>query len=519
MSGARGGTLKTAVPQPAPHQDIHQSVSPVLAAWGPGIAYSRIMRYQWIAPGAPEHGIDALGTAYDPNLSASARQIVCDICVSWEMVEPTSLSITLRDDVRWHDPELQIERNLTAEDVVFSINRLRNAKIINSHLVNTVAGIEAVSDNTIEITLLIPDAEILDKLADARAAVMAPEVLEDSNDLIRGPTVGTGPWVMESFDAGRMRFAANRDYFIPELPLLDGLNIAVVPDAQTRVAAFRTGQLDLIQPGLADLMAAVERFDEMRWTTSHDASAGIEVAINTNREVLDSPMFRAALMKAWDPIGLIDTLHSGQSFVSAGLPIHDPDWLLPADEVASYFNDRSGLMEILDGYRAPVGTLLNIKVGEFGESYIRTAHSIANAIRAVGLLASIERVSTRVFAEDIWINGDYDIYVGAPPPQSSTTSTLFAVHHSAAPWNSTGYSTDNLDRLIEMQAIELDAENRRDLLLEIQREIFDGAHLVRAAANVSHWLWWSHLQNVAPNTFRADSFWLTRLWIGERVRG
>ena len=40
VSGQRGGEIKVAVPQSPPHQDIHKSVSPILAAWGPGIAYS-----------------------------------------------------------------------------------------------------------------------------------------------------------------------------------------------------------------------------------------------------------------------------------------------------------------------------------------------------------------------------------------------------------------------------------------------------------------------------------------------
>ena len=519
MTGLRGGTIKTAVPQPAPHQDIHKSVSPILAGWGPGIAYSRLFRYRWLEPRDPQHGVGDLESRYNPHASTSAHEIICDLCESWEFDSEETLSVKLRSDVLWHLSNPQLGRVLTVEDVVYSINRLSDPKMPNSHLVNTIAEARAIGTDTVQIQLTLPDAEIFDKLADARFAIVAPEAVNFNGDLTQGPTIGTGPWILDSFSRNRMRFSANRGYFVPELPLLDGIDVEVIEDPQIRITTLRTGQLDMVQPAVNDLVVAVERFDELRWTQSHDASVGIEIAFNTTRSELDSDILRTAIMKSWNPNALIDTLHHGQSFISAGLPINDPDWLLPSSEIDSLFDDRAGLMTLLEGQRLPRGISLIIRVGEFGDEYIETARSIASAARSLGLLASIERVSTRTFGEDIWSSGNYDVYVGAPPPQTSATSMLFAVHHSRGPWNTTGYSTPELDALIEQQAVEIDTQVRRALMLEIQREILRGAHLFRPAAKVSHWLWWSHLWNVVPNTFRADSFWLTRLWLGDRVRG
>lgn len=518
VTGEYGGTIKTAIPQSAPHQDIHKSVSPVLAGWGPGIAYSRLFRYRWLEPHEPNIGIDALADRYDPQSSTSAHEIICDLCQSWEMDDDTTLTISLKPQVPWHVTNPLLGRNLTAEDVVYSIERLSDPKLPNSHLVNTIAEARATGDDSLQIKLTIPDAEIFDKLADARFAIVASEAVNLDGDLTQGPTIGTGPWILDSFDRNRMQFTANPEYFIPELPLLDGIDVAVVADPQVRITTLRTGQLDLLQPAINDMIPAIERFDELRWTQSHDPSAGIEVAFNTSRNGLDSHRLRTAISKSWDPNTLIDSVHHGQSFISVGPPSNDPAWLLPSSEIDPFFNDRRGLQQLLEGYRVPNGINLLIRVGEFGDEYIETAQSLASAARSLGLLVSIERVSTRTFGENIWSFGDYDIYVGAPPPQSSATSMLFAVHHSRGPWNSTHYATERLDALIEQQSIELDSAARRNLLHEIQREILNGAHLFRPAAKVSHWVWWSHLRNVAPSTFRSDSFWLTRMWLGERVR-
>lgn len=519
VNGQRGGEIKIAVPQSPPHQDIHKSVSPVLAAWGPGIAYSRVFRYRWLPPGEAHSGIDALSGRYDPNTSTSAYEVICDLCKNWEFADNTTLSIKLRPNVAWQDTNPGLGRDLTATDVAFSINRLTDPTFANSPLVNTVAEVRAISDDTVEIELTLPDAEIFDKLADARMAIVSPEAVNLNGDLIEGPTIGSGPWVQTVFEPGAMRFQANQDYFIPELPLLDGIIVAVIEDAASRTTSLRTGQMDIIQPALNDLVDAVERFPELRWTQNHDASAGIEVAFNTRRGYLVHHFLRNAILYSWDPNALIDTLHDGQSFISSGLPLSDPRWLLPSEEIDSRFNDRKMVLELMEGISLPRGIDFTIRVGQFGDDYIETANSLAAAVQSLGITVAVEPVSTRQFGEEVWLDRDYDIYVGAPPPQSSVTSMLFAIHHSGSLRNTTGYSSPELDALIERQATENNPATRRELLLEIQREIFRGAHLFRAAANVYHWSWWSHLNNVAPNTFRADSFWLTRMWLGDRVRG
>lgn len=518
VTGTKGGEIKIAVPEAPPHQDIHKSVSPILAAWGPGIAYSRIFRYRWIAPDAPHQGLNALGERYDPQSSTSAHEIICDLCESWEL-DDSVLTINLRPNVAWQATNPGLGRDLDAGDVVFSINRLQDPTLPNSPLVNTVSQASAIDDETVEIHLTLPDAEIFDKLADARTAIVAPESVNLNGDLTQGPTIGTGPWIQTLFERSALRYEANRNYFIPELPLLDGITVVTIPDAQTRITSLRTGQIDLVQPDLPDLTSAIERFDELRWTRSHDPAAGIEVAFNTRREELGSHNFRTAIFYSWDPLSLIDTLNDGQSFLSVGLPLNNPDWLVPRDEIGSYFDDRSKVLAVLEKVNLPRGIDLEIRVGQFGDEYIETALSLASAIKSLGVIVTVEAISTRSFAEDVWLDHDYDIYVGAPPPQSSATSTLFSVFHSVGTRNVTGYATENLDDLIQRQTVELNPANRRRLLLDIQREILLGAHLFRPAANVSHWLWWSHLNGVAPSTYRADSFWLTRLWLGDRVRG
>ena len=519
VRGERGGVINLAVPQPAPNQDIHRSVSPILSGWGPGIAYSRLFRYRWISPDEGNMDIQPFETRYDPSSSVSAYEIKCDLCESWSLEDDLTLRVKLKNNIRWQYVAPLSGRDFDASDVVYSLDRLSNRSFPNSRLLNTVSEVIAEDDRTVVIRTAVPDAEILEKLADARAAIVAPEAVDVQGDLIRGPTVGTGPWILDEFSSFSMVFIANPDYHIRELPLADGLRISVIPDEQTRIISLRTGQLDLVESPADRLIEAVERFPDLRWRSVHDAAAGVEIALNSNRAPFSDISVRRAVMKAWDPYELIDDIHYGQSFVGAGLPLTHPTWLLPQSEVLEYFNDvEAARLLIASNEDLATTDEVVVTVGEYGDAYVESAISLADTMTSIGIDARVERVPTRVFGDDVWIGGDYDVYVGAAPPQSSVTSMLFSIHHTEGPWRSTGYKSPDLDALIELQTVEFDAARRREYLLDIQRLIFDGAHRFNVAAQVSHWVWWSHLHNVAPNSNRADGFWLTRLWFTDRVK-
>ena len=513
IEGTRGGSLRFSVPTAPPHQDIHESVSPVLAAWGPGVAYSKIFRHQWNNPGPIVSG-GSLPAQFDPTTSAYAGDILCDICMAWRMDDTTSITVVLRPDVKWQDVQPLRGRSLVAQDVAYSLNRLRNPVLQNHDLMNTVSSVRAIDEATVVIETTLPDAEIFEKLADARAAIVASEAVALNSNLRTGPTVGTGPWILGRYEQMEMSFSANLDYFNPALPLTFAMHVSIVPDISTRVVMIQVDASDFVQTDVESLRQALARDPATQWTAEFDAASGIEVAFNTTAPSMSDIRVRRAILNLWQPESLFPEVHGGLSFVSAGIPLRDPAWLLTAQETGEYFDDPNSAQALL---RAAGGTggQVTITVGSFGEAYTQTALSLAGAIRSAGFVPNIQYVSTREFADEVWINGDFEVYVGAPPPQSSATSMLFSVHHSRGPWNSTRFASSELDDLISRQTTQLNPSARREDLREIQRLIFSSAHRFIAAANVSTWVWSPKVQNFAPNSYRGGSHWLSRIWLLE----
>lgn len=499
---SRGGILRIAIQEAPPHQDVHQSVSPVLSTWGAGLAYSRLLKYQ-----------SGLG------VPLPSRIPECDLCTSWKQTGPLEFEFAIRDDAFWPDIAPVNGRRVTAQDIAYSYRRQMTEGWPNDELLSNIQEVAAYDENRLRIRLYAPDSEFFEKLANGHNTVVAPEVVRINGDLVNGPTLGSGPWVLEEISGGAATFETNRDYYGDSVPYLDGMSVQFIPQASTRATGVRAGVLDLVETNIAEVNSAIERFPEFQSISVEQPGTGVEVAFNTSVEPLNSLEVRQALFLGWDLENMLSEVWGGELAPSVGLNLPHPDWM--ADFGANYgdmFGDKEAANNLLNTVGLEPTRRLQIFAGEFGEtqeddSYVRTADSLASSISALGISVEVIRVPTRLFADNVWLRGEYDLFVGAPPPVSSLSGQLFGIYHSDGPWNTTGYSTSELDRLIEEQALETDFAERGRLLLEIQDEIMAGAHRFYPGTGVSHWLWQPMVQDVYPDTMGASADFLTQVWL------
>ena len=494
----RGGTLRFAVPEGPPHTDPHLTVSSGLLTWGTGQSYSRLFKF---------------------DLNNGGPVVVCDLCSSWTLSTPITLNIKLRGDINWQDIPPLNGRNVTAQDIVFSLKRQATNEYPNASLLSSVAEFTAIGDSDIVIRLLTPDSEILEKLADSHSRIVAPEVVKANGDLRRGPTIGSGPWITTESQADMTRLIVNPSYY-GDIPYLDGLDIQVMPGQGTRVAGMRSKILDVAQADWSLISDATEKFEEIEWIGISNSAAGIEIAMNTARSPIDRQDVRKAMMLAWDPL-ITDLMQEDATenkyypSISLGLPLLNPDWQLSTTDLGNRFNDPKQASTILSSTEGVPPEGLTIKVGEYGSEYIDMAQHMVEELTSAGIQTKLERVSTRTFGDEVWVNGNYDIFVGAPLPISSTTGYLFAIHHADGPWNTTGYSNPEIDQLITAQAEEYRPDKRAEILLEIQQKILDGSHRFIIKKRSTYWMWWDYVENFNPMTPRGDSHFLTQVWLSQ----
>ena len=491
----RGGTLNLVTRQDFDHLDVHQEVSPALSTWGPGIVYSRLMR-----------------VSSGPDVRLPSLAVECELCEGWSMEGDRTFVFRLRRGVKWQDIPPVNGREVTADDIVYSYDRQRQEGWPNASLLAGIETMEAPDPYTLRISLVAPDADFLLALADGHSKIVAREAVEVNGDLKQGPTIGSGPWVLTGTQPGSFyTFERNPDYFETGLPYLDGLVINVIKDAQTRNAAFGIGLIDVVQMDPLGWEALRQRRSDAPSLLTGDASTGLEVALKTSEPPFDDIRIRRAAFQAMDPWLAIRDIWHDEAFVSLGLPVAEATWLLSETELREFFGSPQLARDALNGGAMPVA----IKVGDFGDAYLEHGRRIADELRAVGFVPTVEVVNRRAFGEQVWLGGDYQMYVGPTAPVTTPNGYLLPILHSQGRWNSTGLQDPQLDALIEVQASLYDPQMRAEVARQIQRRALENANRFMPATQVSRWTWSERVQDFHPNFAAFEYSHWSRVWVTE----
>ncbi len=162
---------------------------------------------------------------------------------SWDISDDNlTWTFHLRPGVKFHNG-----RELVADDVVYSFNRIINEGL-NGWRFAAVDTITAPDDATVVITLTQPSPNLLVSIAGFKGMAIIPKEIVDDGTIGSHP-VGTGPFrfVSQSPDQGIV-LEKNPDYWRADegLPKLDGIRFVQIPDANTKVTALKTGEVDWI---------------------------------------------------------------------------------------------------------------------------------------------------------------------------------------------------------------------------------------------------------------------------------
>lgn len=202
--------------------------------------------------------------------AGDASSVEPSLAASWEISDDGLVyTFTLRDDVVFSNGD-----PLTGDDVAFSFNRLIHIQGNPASVATTIAGVEAVDDLTVALTLTQPDPSILAKLVfSAFSVVNADEVraqggtdaddaatADTAEEWLNSTSAGTGAYVLESWDPQVETVLVRNPNYWGEAPYFDRVIITNIAEAATQKTALEGGDIDLALDitidQIADLQAA-----------------------------------------------------------------------------------------------------------------------------------------------------------------------------------------------------------------------------------------------------------------------
>ena len=442
--------------------------------------------------------------------------VQCEVCSSWEMTDGITFEFRLRHDVVWQDLQPVEKRRLDAADISYSYERQRSEGMPNSVLLHMIDAVESSAEDRLRITLLAPDADFMVALADGHSKIVAREAVEINGDLRAGPTIGTGAWVLEEAPED-MTFTLRRNesYFLEDAPLLNRIRIHTITDEETAYAAFRVNNVDVHRLPPEQWAEFKQQKPDATMLPFKEIGVGLEVAFNTAQAPFGELNVRRAAMLSMRPNRAIDEVWQGAAYLTQGVPLASAGWQLDDEELGGFLGDPSRATALLSGSIGSLPVPVVIRAGDFGDEYRAHAERIASEMQSAGFDPELQFVDRRRFGEEVWLGGEYQMFVGPTAPVFSPNAYMLAVLHSEGAWNTTRYEDEALDALILAQAGEYDPVERQRLVLEAQRTALEKAYRFMPAAAVSLWAWWPHVKGLEPNFVGSEYSHWERVWIEE----
>jgi len=184
-----------------------------------------------------------------PTVRPGSLVVEADLAESWQQTSDTTYVFKLKKGVRFHGKPPVNGRELTAEDVRYTFERILTDKgSVNVSMYRAIARVEVVDRHTVRFVLKEPFAWFLDMLANPMAgAIIARECVEKFGDLKKPEAViGTGPFMLDSYRPNTsITLVRNPNYFVAGLPYIDRVEMQVDEDNASRMAAFLGGKYDL----------------------------------------------------------------------------------------------------------------------------------------------------------------------------------------------------------------------------------------------------------------------------------
>src|SRR5262244_2452812 len=152
------------------------------------------------------------------------------LATSWEMVNPSTWIFKLRQGVRFHNRPPVTGREMTAEDVKYSYELLKD-KAQYSTRAALVKTITVVDKYTVKFELSMPDPRFYLNVVDSLSPVIVPrEAVEAPGGLAENP-IGTGAFMLKEFAPGEgALLVRNPNYYLKDhegrqLPYVDAVRL------------------------------------------------------------------------------------------------------------------------------------------------------------------------------------------------------------------------------------------------------------------------------------------------------
>lgn len=373
--------------------------------------------------GTGGNGQQFLWTVFDNLVAYDAKlmlQPARSLASSWEYTDPTTLTFKLRQGVTFHDGT-----PFNAEAVKVNWQHVANdgARSGTTADLQAIDTVQTPDQNTAVFKLKRPDGGLLTKLCDRPGFQSSPTALTKfgadfkTGNYKRNP-VGTGAFIFDSWQSSSyVRVKRNPNYWQKDSPAVEGVEWKIIPDANTALAGFRTGDLNVLWGIIPDNVDTVKKLPKTQFRQQPGVSIG-SFTLNTVRPPFNNPRAGRALSHAIDRDAIIKGLFHGMAkpastWIGPGNAEFDPNY-------KGLWYDPNKVKQELAAAGLSSGFKFLITTGS-SPDLLQLLQAIQAQIAQFGLRMEIQQDAafTAKFQDENLGDGFYSAYSGRAEPSQS----------------------------------------------------------------------------------------------------
>lgn len=424
-----------------------------------------------------------------------------DLATDWSVGDDgKTWTFNLRQGVKFQDGT-----DFNADAVVFDYARMldkeKNIAAYSALWVN-IEKIVKVDDYTVQIVTKQPYGGLLNVLAHGSALLPSPAAIEQYGSDVHLNPVGTGPYMMEKFNPGTELVLKAYDGYFGNKPQYEQITFRFVADASSRVAALKSGEVDIIDAvptsSVADL-TSVANIDVI-------TKPGLQVfgiGLSQTNPILQDQKVRQALNYAIQKDAIVKVLFNDNGSVLTSPLAPNTTGYVKSGEYAFDVDKSKQLLEEAgwkagsDGILAKDGKKMSFTLYAPEGAYpndVLVAETIQSQLKTVGVEVKINKIDTASFWNGLKVTKDkvnYDLAMfGYNPSHGDGYIQLDALYRTnpdvaQAPsqWNFHWYSNPQVDSMLDQAKVQVDMKERTNTLGQIEQMIWDDAPYIYLYTN------------------------------------
>lgn len=390
-------------------------------------------------------------------------EFVPALATDWKISDDMKVyTFTLRDDVYFQPGKFQDGRQMTAEDVKYSLERSAKESAMNR--LRGVDKVEVTGEFEVDVHLEEPNAALLAMLVDSGNVIVPKEEVEGWGDEFGSHLVGTGPFQIKNWQKDQQVELSRHEKYWGDKPHLDGVIFKIIPDANMMTNALRSGDLDIATDVKGQNRELINKDDNFELLSTPALSLTYLDLNNVNGPTAD-PKVREAIYKATNVEEIVKGVNQWGGAEASYMPLPKTSWGYSEEleKLTPTFDPEAAKKLLAEaGYADGFKTEIYV-----AESRVPYATIFQNQMKEnLNIDVEIKVVEWGTYSDTV-SKGNAPMSIGGWTWYSDPYFFLYQLFHSdqiGALGNGKGYSNPEVDSLLDRAVSEtVDQDERAEL--------------------------------------------------------